>query len=189
MFKDHILDYATHFEDYVPGHAATPTMGVLIMKMIESQASGVCFSRNLWGEKNEAMIEAVLGQGEGLVSGAITPDRYVVDKYSTRVCYSDLSTQTQMFVRSNNEDGVEMITLDNPHEGPVLSDQILTKLTNLARSIEEYYNSAQDIEWALDKNGTLYVLQARPITTANSSSSLSFLPPGDGFWKFDPTVS
>ena len=67
MFKDHILDYATHFEGYVPGKMSTPTMGVLIMKMVEAQSSGVCFSRNIWGDNNEAMIEAVLGQGEGLV--------------------------------------------------------------------------------------------------------------------------
>ena len=234
MFKDHILDYATHFEGYVPGKMSTPTMGVLIMKMVEAQSSGVCFSRNIWGDNNEAMIEAVLGQGEGLVcmyyqfsndlicvyrsclqfnyqsitfpthcivsyfsvnlyyqiiisAGAITPDRFVVDKYSTNVCYSDISIQTKKFVRASNEDGVEMITLDDPHEGPVLTDQMLTKLTNLARSIEEYYNAAQDIEWAVDNNGRLYVLQSRPITTANSSSSLSFIPPGDGFWTFDPT--
>jgi len=63
MFKDHILDYATRSDDYVPGKLKTPTMGVLIMKMVDAVASGVCFSRNLWGDKKEVMIEAVLGQG------------------------------------------------------------------------------------------------------------------------------
>jgi pyruvate,water dikinase len=76
MFKDHILDYASRSDDYNPGSLKSPTMGVLIMKMVESSVSGVCFSRNLWGDKKEVMIEAVLGQGEGLVSGTITPDRF-----------------------------------------------------------------------------------------------------------------
>ena len=76
MFKDHILDYASRADDFVPGSLRSPTMGVLIMKMVESSVSGVCFSRNLWGDKKEVMIEAVLGQGEGLVSGTITPDRF-----------------------------------------------------------------------------------------------------------------
>lgn len=183
MFKDHILDYAARSEDYVPGNLKTPTMGVLIMKMVEAKTSGVCFSRNLWGDKKEVMIEAVLGQGEGLVSGVITPDRYVLDKYSTRVCYSDITTQTKKYVRSNNQDGVELVDLDQPQEDPVMQEKDLVRLTNLARAIEDFYNAPQDIEWAMDdESGALYLLQSRPITTLNNASSLSFLPPGDGFW-------
>jgi pyruvate,water dikinase len=182
MFKDHILDYATRSDDYVPGKLKTPTMGVLIMKMVDAVASGVCFSRNLWGDKKEVMIEAVLGQGEGLVSGAITPDRFVVDKYSTRMCYSDIVTQTQKYVRSNNNDGVELVNLDKPMEDPVMSEKNLVRLTNLARAVEDFYNAPQDIEWSMDDCGSIYLLQSRPITTMNNSSSLSFLPPGEGFW-------
>lgn len=151
MFKDHILDYAIRTDDYKPGSIATPKMGILIMKMVDSQASGVMFSRNLWGDRKETMIEAVLGQGEGLVSGDITPDRYVLDKYSTRLQYSDIAEHTQMYARANNQDGVEKITLDKPHEGPVLSTSNLTKLTNLSRAVEDFYNCPMDIEWALDK--------------------------------------
>jgi pyruvate,water dikinase len=182
MFKDHILDYATRSDDYVPGKLKTPTMGVLIMKMVDAVASGVCFSRNLWGDKKEVMIEAVLGQGEGLVSGAITPDRFVVDKYSARMCYSDIVTQTQKYVRSNNNDGVELVNLDKPMEDPVMSEKNLVRLTNLARAVEDFYNAPQDIEWSMDDCGSIYLLQSRPITTMNNSSSLSFLPPGEGFW-------
>lgn len=86
MFQDHIVDYATKSvflgspegkdvnepRVYTPGTLSQPRMGVLVMKMVEAKASGVCFSQNLWGEKNECMIEAVFGQGEGLVSGEIT---------------------------------------------------------------------------------------------------------------------
>jgi hypothetical protein len=189
MFKDHILDYASSSKDYVPGNLNNPTMGVLIMKMVEAETSGVCFSRNLWGDKKEVMIEAVMGQGEGLVSGVITPDRFVLDKYSSRLCYSEVVTQTQKYVRGNNKDGVELITLNVPKEDPVLSEKQLKSITNLARAIEDFYNAPQDIEWAIDTNGGLYILQSRPITTSENSASLSFLPPGEGFWTFDPTVS
>lgn len=151
MFKEHILDYAIRTDDYKPGSIQTPKMGILIMKMVDSQASGVMFSRNLWGDSKETMIEAVLGQCEGLVSGDITPDRYVVNKYSTRLQYSDIAEHTKMYTRANNQDGVEKITLDKPHEGPVLSSSNLTKLTNLARAVEDFYNCPMDIEWALDK--------------------------------------
>jgi hypothetical protein len=56
-----------------------------------------------------------------------------------------------------------------------------------ARAIEDFYNKPQDIEWAIDENDTLFILQARPITTLESTGPLSFLPPGEGFWTFDPT--
>lgn len=189
MFKDHILDYATRSDDYTVGSIKTPKMGVLIMKMVDAKTSGVCFSRNLWGDKSEVMIEAVLGQGEGLVSGAITPDRFVLDKYSARLCYSDISTQTQKYIRSNNIDGVELVDLEKPQEDPVMPETDLVRLANLARSIEDFYNAPQDIEWAMDDTGGIFLLQSRPITTSGNSSSLSFLPPGEGFWTFDPTVS
>jgi rifampicin phosphotransferase len=60
-------------------------------------------------------------------------------------------------------------------------------LTRLAKSVEDFYNHPQDIEWAIDSTGTVYLLQSRPITTINKHESLAFLPPGDGFWTFDPT--
>ena len=74
-------------------------MGVLIMQMIESDSAGVCFSRNLWGETSEVMIEAVLGQGEGLVGGEVTPDRFVVNKYTGKLVYQDINAQEHKFVR------------------------------------------------------------------------------------------
>jgi phosphohistidine swiveling domain-containing protein len=200
MFKTHILDYASKItfldapdgdsqepDVYRPGVMKAPQMGVLIMKMVEAKASGVCFSQNLWGKKSEVMIEAVLGQGEGLVSGEITPDRYVVDKFSGKLCYQDLTKPTHKFIRAANMDGVVKVALEDSVEGPVLSQRHLKDITFMARAIEDYYNRPQDIEWAIDAKGELKVLQARPITTLESTGSLSFLPPGEGFWTFDPT--
>lgn len=76
-----------------------PQMGVLIMQMIEADCAGVCFSRNLWGEASEFMVEAVLGQGEGLVGGEVTPDRFVVNKYTGKLVYQDINAQEHKFVR------------------------------------------------------------------------------------------
>lgn len=145
MFKSHILDYAARAvflskkdknaleaSVFNPLDLKAPKMGVLIMKMAEARASGVCFTRNIWGEKNEIMVEAVLGQGEGLVSGEITPDRYVLDKYSASLCYQQLTEQTHKFVRSSNAEGVEKVTIDEPMDGPVLSRKELKVSAALA---------------------------------------------------------
>lgn len=135
MFKPHILDYA--FRDVFSStdnlekdvdepdsfHQMMnpPKMAVLVMQMIESAKAGVCFTQNLWGETNEMMVEAVYGQCEGLVGGEITPDRYVVDKFSTNLVYQQLHDQTQKFVRSLSTDGVVKVNLEKAIEGPVLS--------------------------------------------------------------------
>ena len=153
-------------------------MAVLIMHMVEATASGVIFSQNLWGNKDEVMIEAVLGQGEGLVNGELTPDRYVLDKYSRRLCYQNISSpQTHKFVRADNQDGVEKVKVDPPHDGPVVHQHQLEYLARLAREVEDFENRPQDMEWALDESGVTYLLQSRPITTT-VSTSLAFLPPG-----------
>ena len=55
------------------------------------------------------------------MSGEITPDRYVLDKYSSNLCYQQLTEQTHKFVRSSNVDGVEKVEIESPTERPVLS--------------------------------------------------------------------
>ena len=178
MFKSHILGYASHSDDYTPGKINTPSMAVLIMHMVEAKASGVMFSQNLWGTKNEVMIEAVLGQGEGLVSGELTPDRYVLDKLSLRLCYKNISSpKYHKFTKAKNVDGVEKLALDPPYEGAILNQNQLEYLACLARDVEDFEDRPQDMEWALDESGAIYLLQSRPITTVGSKS-LSFLPPG-----------
>ena len=135
------------------------------------------------GAKSEVMIEAVAGQCEGLVSGEITPDRYVMSKNSNTLCYQDLHPASHMFVRSaDSEAGVEKveIPLYERREGPVLDEDDLKAITNMARAVEDYYNRPQDIEWCIDRRGKLYLLQSRPVTTTDEDGGLSFLPPGEG---------
>ena len=178
MFKSHILDYAIQSKEYVPGRMNTPNMAILVMHMVEAKASGVMFSENLWGDRNEVMVEAVLGQGEGLVSGEITPDRYVLNKHSLEVVYQQIGKKDHKFVRADNEDGVKKVKIEPASSSAVLSVDQIQYLVRLARSIEEFENRPQDIEWALDEvTESIYILQSRPITT-NGSESLAFLPPG-----------
>ena len=183
MFQSHILDYAVHSEEnYEPNKLKTPSMAVLVMHMVEAKASGVLFSENLWGDRNEVMVEAVLGQGEGLVSGEIIPDRYVLHKQSLQVRYKQINTnKTHQFVKAtdNQQDGVKKVEINTPPQDlEILSRSQLQFLAKLARSVEEFENRPQDIEWALDRTtGKIYLLQSRPITT-KGPKSLAFLPPG-----------
>lgn len=118
-------------------------MAVIIQKMIDSKASGVMFTANPVSQnKNEMMIESVLGLGEALVQGSVTPDNFIVDKESLEIKSKDLQNDKQ-----------------------TISDENVKKLTKIGKRIEDHYGSPQDIEWAIDEQNKIWILQSRPITT------------------------
>lgn len=97
LFADHIFQlhastsYAAGSSDY--------HMAVVIQQQIDSAASGVAFTCNpANGIDTELVVEAIWGQGEGLVQGEITPDHFVVDQPSGRVLLSNVIVKTEEFV-------------------------------------------------------------------------------------------
>ncbi|HEC64888.1 MAG TPA: hypothetical protein ENI23_06335 [bacterium] len=115
-------------------------MAVIVQEMIDAEVAGVMFTKGLEGSKDNIVIEAAEGIGENVVSGEITPTTYNIDKKTGRV----------MNKKGENKD--------------VLSDKQISGLVALARKIETFFGSAQDIEWAI-RDKEIYILQSRPITT------------------------
>ncbi len=139
------------------------SIAVVIQKMVESEKSGVIFTVNPVNKsKDEMLLNASYGLGESVVSGLVTADSYVVDKYGnlidikvgkkeTQIIYSDLGTK-------------EVELEENKKSLRVLSDEEINGLSNVALKIEKHYDYALDIEWAI-KESYIYILQARPVTT------------------------
>jgi len=143
----------------------TSYIAVVVQKMINSEKSGVIFSVNpMTNNKNEIIIEAVFGLGEGIVSGAIEPDNYVVNKEDTRPISKRTGKKKIYFTR---DAGGETIKYNLPEEiqvKPVLDNFEIKTLANYAIRIEEHYKWPQDIEFAIE-GGHIYIVQSRPITT------------------------
>ena len=118
-------------------------IAVVIQKMINSKFSGVAFSTDYnLDNKNYMIIEAVKGLGEGLVSGQLTPTKY--------------------FIRKSN------FSLDKTvNEKYKISNHMITLAKNV-QQIEVAYKMPMDIEWAIDENEEIYILQARPIVSFNN---------------------
>lgn len=89
------------------------------------------------------MIESVLGLGESLVQGSVTPDNFIIDKESRDIKSKDLQNS----------------------EGQTIPDDIIKQLVELGKKIEFHYGNPQDIEWAVDDQNKIWILQSRPITT------------------------
>lgn len=133
----------SHRANAYRGHAAsTVRMCVIVQKMVVARAAGVLFTADPVSARRDLLVvDAVLGLGEALVSGAVTPDHYELDA-SHAVVTSVLAG-----------------------EQPVLSHELLRYLAQTARQAALYFGEPLDMEWAVDQSGHVSWLQARPITT------------------------
>lgn len=130
---------------------------VIVQKMINSDVSGVAFSRHPVDKDGSIYIEACLGIGELLVSGEITPDSYKVSNGQIIDVY--ISDQT---INMSN-DGIKKVGIKK-QKNQKLSDNLIFELAEVVMLIEKEFDMPVDIEWAVE-NKVLYILQARPITT------------------------
>ena len=111
---------------------------------------------------DEAVINAGFGLGEAIVSGVVTPDSYVVDKVAKTILNKDVQEKT-LALQLRADGGIEEVRPADPVEQALTDEQIL-ELAELIDRVEAHYEQPMDIEWAFEA-GTLYLLQARPITT------------------------
>ena len=128
-------------------------MAVLVQVMVPADAAGVAFTANpLTGARDEVVVSAVRGLGERLVSGEAVGDQWVVR-------------------------GEDAICRDG-REGAIAAAQAVA-IATLARRVESYFGSPQDIEWAI-ADGQLSLLQARPMTAV--PEPVAWTPPAKGWW-------
>ncbi|MBI5283589.1 MAG: PEP/pyruvate-binding domain-containing protein [Chloroflexi bacterium] len=143
-------------------------MAVPVQRMVQSARAGVAFSCDpVSHSQGEIVIEAVRGLGEALVSGAVTPDMYVVDKASLTVLERTVVEQRKELAYAAAGGLEPNAWRDLPavqRTRPKLTDDEIVKLAEIVRQVEAYYGSPQDIEWA-EAEGQFYILQSRPITT------------------------
>ncbi|MFH1224563.1 MAG: phosphoenolpyruvate synthase [Candidatus Diapherotrites archaeon] len=139
-------------------------IAVVVQKMVNSETAGVMFTADpASGEDDVIVIEAAYGLGEVVVSGAVTPDTYRVDKKTLAIAQKKMSEQEWMLERA----GRGSKKADVPQKKRSLqkiSDEEIVKLAEIGRRIEQHYGSPQDIEWAVEAKKT-YIVQARAITT------------------------
>jgi rifampicin phosphotransferase len=153
---------------------ATVELAVVIQRMVDAAVAGVLFTADpVTGRRHHAVIDSSPGLGEAVVSGAVNPDRFVVDSQTGRIIERRLGDK-RLIVRAVPGGGTEHVSV-GPAEGMAsLEDTQLLRLVSLGQQVERHYGSPQDIEWALDEENTAWLTQARPITT------LFPLPPAAG---------
>ncbi|MEU4834523.1 PEP/pyruvate-binding domain-containing protein [Streptosporangium sp. NPDC023615] len=114
-------------------------MAVVVQRMIDPVAAGVMFTANpITGCRTETVVDAAPGLGTAVVEGTVVPDHYVLGP------------------RTPAAPAVPAGCLDRER---------LEELREAGRRLQAHFGSPQDVEWAVDAGGTLWLLQSRPITT------------------------
>ena len=136
----------------------TPGMAVLVQAMVDPMAAGVAFTAHpLSGDPDQALVTAVPGLGDRLVSGEAVGEEWTVTARNARM------------------------SRPIPAGGEVLTARQAQAVADLARKIADRYGQPQDIEWAIDREGRLWLLQARPMTAV--PEPVSWTAPGPGLWS------
>jgi len=138
-------------------------LAVVVQKMINSYKSGVIFSKDPSNINENTIIEAVWGLGEGVVSGKITPDKYITSK-NFEILDKKIADKKIAIIRGEKRE-TEIIKLKpEKSKAQVLTDYEIKKLTEYSLKLEEHYKKPQDIEFAIEDD-EIYILQTRAITT------------------------
>ena len=143
---------------------AEVSLAVVVQRMIDAEVAGVMFTANpVTGNRRQLVVDASPGLGESVVSGAVNPDRFVLDA-ATGAAVEVTVGDKRTAVRSVAGGGTRTVDADASAE-PCLTPAQLRSLTDLAAAVAAVYDTPQDTEWAIDTDGTAWLTQARAITT------------------------
>jgi len=156
---------ATYYRNKKGFKHADSRLAVIVQKMVDAKKSGVIFSKDPSNGKNHIVIEAVFGLGEGIVSGKITPDNYIVSS-DLEILNEEIANKKTAITRDASGSKIEVKLREEIARAQVLKKYEIQKLAEIALKLEDHYKKPQDIEFAIEDEN-IYIVQTRPITTLN----------------------
>ena len=160
LYGDRVISYRAS-----QGMDEEPLLAVVVQTQIASDRSGVMFTVDpSTGARDRLVIEAALGLGEVVVSGAVEPDTYIVAKDGPRLISTRTGHQSHRLLPGPGGTVRREELADADADARVLSDAEVLAVANLGLQVEEHYGEPQDTEWAFSGE-RLWMLQSRPVTT------------------------
>ncbi|MFC1821883.1 PEP/pyruvate-binding domain-containing protein [Thermodesulfobacteriota bacterium] len=140
-------------------------MCVGCLPMVDALAGGVVYSRNPVNLREEAVIiNSVWGLPKPIVDGSISTDLFVISrKEPMEIIRKEIAVKEQKFVCYPDEGVCRLDMTDEEAKQSSLTDDEALVIARLAMKLEEYYGIPQDVEWAIDTNRSIIVLQCRPL--------------------------
>ena len=164
---------ATSYRERFVAAGEAPAMGVTVQAMVDAAVSGVMFTCNpVSGDPSTIAVNASWGLGLAVVGGEVTPDEYRLSKVTGEVLQRTVARKHLEYT-PGPEGAVRRDVPDDRIEAPCLEDAQLAALGETARRVEGHFGGPQDIEWAIDRDGELFLLQSRPVTGVRKESGAS----------------
>lgn len=157
LINRHRLGLPLHFDP----------IGVAVIEMILAKAAGVMFTANpINGDPSKIMIEANWGLGESVVSGAVTPDKWMIDKVTFEIVQTEISPKLTEYGLDPSSGKVSFLDVSKERRNiPCLTEDEVLELAKIGKMIERHFGMAQDIEWAVETNQafpeSIFFLQTR----------------------------
>ncbi len=160
LFSLHSIAYQRRF-----GYDARKMkMAVGCVAMVDAVSSGVVYSVDPSGKKENVLISANWGLGKTIVEGLVEADIYRVKKGREPQILGTRCGKKESMTVLLPEGGIDtIVTPDDIRSKPVLDSQVITELTVRAQSLEKHFRRPQDIEWAIDRGGRVFILQSREL--------------------------
>lgn len=154
------------YSRYQKGLKDSPiSLAVIIQKMVDSNKSGVIFTRNPNNEYEHIIIQAIWGLGEGAASKIITPDEYILNK-DLEILNIKVAEKEIAITRDSSGSKITVPLREEKSKQQVLTKKEILKLSKLAIQIEEHYKEPQCIEFAIEGED-IYLVQTRTIKKAD----------------------
>ncbi len=140
-------------------------MSVGCIAMVDARSGGVMYSRNpIDAADNSVFINSAWGLPKAVVDGSINCDLFIIARSPRlRLTYREIKEKQSRFTCFSDEGVCRFEMTGAGKDDPSLTDDQALALADLALQMEQYYGSARDIEWAIDKDGAIYILQCRPL--------------------------
>ena len=153
-------------------------IAVVVQIQILSTRAGVMFTIDpASGDRDRLVIEGSLGLGESVVSGQVSPDRYVIDKSDLHILKRDVKRK-ELVIEPLPDGGTRTRELSGDESTqPVLTDDEVRRVAELGIRDEKHYGTPQDTEWAFDEEGIAWMLQSRPVTASGGDTSTEVAEP------------
>ncbi|MDC0741885.1 PEP/pyruvate-binding domain-containing protein [Polyangium mundeleinium] len=141
------------------------SLAVVVQRLVHARAAGVLFTANpVTGRRREAVIDAAPGLGEAVVSGATNPDHLEVRVDTGEIVTRRLGDK-RVVIEALPGGGTRHEERADGSAEACISDAEARALAAMGARVEAHYGAPQDIEWAIDPEGKLLLVQSRPITT------------------------
>lgn len=162
-------------------------IGVAVLTMVDARAAGVLFTVNpINGDESKVTIEGSFGFGEAVVSGNVTPDRYLVDKITFEIDEKIISDKGHEFFLNPETNEMEYRELPiEMRKVQCLEDREVLELTKIAKKVEAHFGVPQDIEFSISGSlsfpDNIFLVQARPESVWSKKKKESVLGKKSGF--------